>query len=356
MWEFLNWALGFRALGCDVIWAEEIKPTYSLAQIAELVAHGRKLLAPFGLADRLAILPLDPAAGRPPDVDGCVPFEEVVDADLLVSFAYSLPQNVVDAFRRTAVIDFDPGLVQFWVHRGMMKFGRYQHHFTTGETVGQPGSGIPDLGVSWHYVPPCVALDWWPVARARHDAPFTTVTHWTGEWMEDDRGAFDNAKRAGFLPFLSLPALTREKLELAAFFGDWDHDERPDLIQHGWSVKDPTEVTSTPDAYQHYIQESRGEFSCVKPSCVRMQNAWLSVRTLCYMASGKPAVVQHTGPSRYLPDARGLFRFTTLDEAARMLDTIGKDYDMHCRDARALVEERFDSRKVAAPILEKALN
>src|SRR5262249_61787850 len=129
--------------------------------------------------------------------------------------------------------------------------------------------------------------------RAPQDPPFPAVPHWTGQWMGDHRGTVDNANRAGFLPFLALPSLTRQKLELAAFFGDWDHDERPDLIQHGWSVKDPTEVTSTPDAYQHYIQDSRGEVSCVKPSCARLQNAWLSVLTLCYLATVKPADVQH---------------------------------------------------------------
>jgi hypothetical protein len=174
--------------------------------------------------------------------------------------------------------------------------------------------------------------------------------------MEDDRGAYDNAKRAGFEPFLSLPSRTRERLELAVFFGPWDHDERPDLVRHGWSVKQPSEVTSSAQAYQRYIQESRGEFSCAKPSCVRMQNRWVSVRSLCYLASGKPAVVQYTGPSHCLPDAKGMIRFKTLEEAARMLDALGKDYDAHCRDARALVEEHFDGRKVMSRVLERVLD
>ena len=78
-------------------------------------------------------------------------------------------------------------------------------------------------------------------------------------------------------------------------------------------------------------------------------------RTLCYLASGKPAVVEHTGPSGILPDAAGLFRFRTLDEAARHLETAASDYDTHCRLGRALVEEHFDAHKVVGSVLERSL-
>ena len=93
----------------------------------------------------------------------------------------------------------------------------------------------------------------------------------------------------------------------------------------------------------------------MKPSCIRLQNAWISDRTICYLASGKPAVVQHTGPSRFLPDDEGLVRFHSLDDAARRLETVAVDYDRHCHLARALAEEYFDARKVAASVLERAL-
>jgi hypothetical protein len=88
---------------------------------------------------------------------------------------------------------------------------------------------------------------------------------------------------------------------------------------------------------------------------MKFQNAWISDRTLCYLASGKPAVVQHTGPSGFLPDAEGLFRFRTLEEAACALSTIEGDYERHSRLARALAEEHFDARKVVGSVLERAL-
>ena len=176
--------------------------------------------------------------------------------------------------------------------------------------------------------------------------------------------SYANDKRTGFLPFLDLPAHTRQALELALclraddqlHLEDDEEAERQALVERGWRVRHAHAVASTPWDYQRYIQGSRGEFSCVKPSCVRLQNAWVSDRTLCYLASGKPVVVQHTGPSRFLPDAAGMFRFKDFAEAIRCLDAVSRDYQRQCRLARALAEEYFDATKVVAKVLERALS
>ena len=128
------------------------------------------------------------------------------------------------------------------------------------------------------------------------------------------------------------------------------------LEAKGWRVRDSEAVSSTPADYRRYVQGSRGEFSCVKPSCIRFQNAWISDRTLCFLASGKPAVVEHTGPSRFLPDHAGLVRFRSLEEAATGLEQVAGDYERHCQLARALAEEHFSATKVAASVLERALS
>ena len=127
------------------------------------------------------------------------------------------------------------------------------------------------------------------------------------------------------------------------------------LLEHGWRLQDAWSVAAMPWDYQRYVHASLGEFSCVKPSCVWFQNAWISDRTLCYLASGKPAVVQHTGRSRFLPDDAGLCRFRDLDEAVHRLENVSENYEQHCHDARAIAEQHFDARKVAASLLERAL-
>ena len=89
----------------------------------------------------------------------------------------------------------------------------------------------------------------------------------------------------------------------------------------------------------------------MKPSCVRLQNAWVSDRTLCYLASGKPAVVQHTGPSKILPDDEGMCRFRTPREALDCLRRVEAEYERHARAARSIVDEHFDARRVVSRLV-----
>ena len=81
----------------------------------------------------------------------------------------------------------------------------------------------------------------------------------------------------------------------------------------------------------------------------------MSDRTLCYLASGKPAVVQYTSASRLLPNAEKLFRFRTINEAVRALAADEADYEHHKHAAHTLIKEHFDARRVVARVLEQAL-
>ena len=123
----------------------------------------------------------------------------------------------------------------------------------------------------------------------------------------------------------------------------------------GWRLRDAWAVSGTPESYRAYIQRSRGEFSVAKPTYVRLASGWISDRTVCYLASGKPAVVQHTGPSAYLPNGEGMFRFTTLEQAVAALDAINADYERHCRAARDIAAAYFDAERVVARILNETL-
>jgi hypothetical protein len=357
-WVYLNWALGLRALGCQVVWLDRGSGLFSEDQVAAKLADLRRHLGRFGLADRIALCSngQNMAAAA---TAGCLELSAVAEADLLLNFRYDLPAELVGRARRSALVDIDPGLFQVWLSSGWIPVAQHDVYFSTGETVGRPEARFPDAGIAWHYAPPCVALDWWPTCRAAADAPFTTVSHWHGkEWLEDHGEMYLNDKRSGFLPYLDLPRRTAVPLELALCVDLQLEVEQTDWValqEHGWRLRHSETVTATPVDYQGYIRGSRGEFSCAKPSCLRFQNAWISDRTLCYLASGKPAVVQHTGPSRFLPDGAGLFRFRDVAEAVRCLETAAADYDRQGRLARGLAEEHFDARKVVARVLERAL-
>jgi hypothetical protein len=380
LWVFLNWALGLRALGCEVIWLETVSNKESVAALNrrrglepdglaerrnELVdeeqvnvATLQRRLERYGLAERLA---LHSCSGEvlPGEVTkGCLDLEAAAEADLLLNLRYNLPGEVVERFRRSALVDIDPGLLQVWMSQGLVSVAQHDLYFTIGETVGQPGAQFPDVGLKWHYTPPPVYLAEWPPVQADAMAPYTTVSHWwdgTGGWVEVQGELRNNEKRAAFLDYLDLPSRTSTQMELALCLGPSDEEESRLLEERGWKIRHAWTVSSEPEQYRAYIQRSRGEFSCVKPSCVWLNNAWISDRTLCYLASAKPAVVQHTGFSRFLPDAEGLFRFRNLEEASRALFAVESDYERHSRLARELAEEHFDAQKVVGRVLERAL-
>jgi hypothetical protein len=358
-WVFLNWAMGLRANGCRIIWMEGALPAWGAARIQELAAILREQLQVYGFADSMALYsfidePLPAGAG-----EGYLDLDAAADqSDLLLEIAYGSRTAVVDRFRRSALVDIDPGILQLWLSSGQITVARHDSYFTIGETVGVPGSNLPDVGLEWHYVPPCVSLDAWKPTAAPPGAPLTTVSQWQGgDWIVYGDESYPNQKRDGFLPYLDLPSQTKQPLELALGFGhtETDETERRDLIAKGWRVRRSDDVSATPRDYQQYLQSSMGEFSCCKPSCVRLQNAWISDRTICYLASGRPAIVEHTGLSRFLPDAAGLFRFKSPAEALRAIEQVAGDYPKQSALARTLAEEFFDANKISRRLLEIAL-
>ena len=66
-------------------------------------------------------------------------------------------------------------------------------------------------------------------------------------------------------------------------------------------------------------------------------------------------VVQNTGSSAFLPNGEGMFRFSTLAEAAEALAAVNADYERHCRAARQIAETYFDAKHVLGKILSCAL-
>ena len=378
LWVFLNWALGLRALGCEVIWLETVSdketvsalnrrrrlerdglaqdPSDLVHEVEANIATLKRRLEPYGLAERLALHSWSGEALPGEVTKGCLDLEAAAEADLLLNLRYNLPGEVVARFRRSALLDIDPGLLQIWMSQGLVSVPQHDLYFSIGETVGQPGARFPDVGLKWHYTPPPVFLSEWPSVQADSMAPYTTVSHWWAkEWVEIQGELRDNNKRPAFLAYSDLPSRTSTPLELALCLAPGDEEEARLLQERGWNIRHAWTVSAGPEQYRAYIQQSRGEFSIVKPSCVWLDNAWISDRTLCYLASAKPAVVQHTGLSRFLPDSEGLFRFRNLEEAARALSAVESDYERHCRLARELAEEHFDAQKVVGRLLERAL-
>jgi hypothetical protein len=359
LWVYLNWALSLEALGCRVIWLEDIgehTATNPREQVEEDIATLAARLASLGLDATLALTSFSGHELPPGLVDGRPGLDFAgAEADLMLDFAYDTPLWAMELFRRTALVDLDPGLLQLWMSQGKFNVSDHDVNLTIGETVGTREASFPNGGLRWHHTPPPVFLSAWPPTEATSDA-YTTVTNWWEGWIELDDEPICNDKRLAFLPYAELPRRTDQPLEIALTLDDYTAEtDVPIMEQGGWHMRDAWEICSSPEDYRRYIQGSRAEFSCAKPSCALLANAWISDRTLCYLASGKPAVVEHTGPSRFLPEADGLLRFRNMDEAMAAIEDVEADYDRHSRRARELAEEHFDGEKVLQRVLEIAL-
>src|SRR6059036_2039853 len=379
-WVYMQYVQGLLRLGCDVYWLEQIMPTPDPEGETHKLATFIERMKRFGLDGKTLLYAIDRGREGSPGsfrFFGCTSSEaEAVlrRADLLLNFHYAIDPRLLTSARRTALVDIDPGLLQFWMSTGQLAVPPHDHYLTTGETVGTPDARFSDCGLQWTHIRPPVCLDLWPFTYEPGAEAFTTVSSWSSaSWLKVQRNGqtvlVDNTKRISFLEFADLPRHTRQRLELALYLLDRDPAgqtrpkqaekdalDRALLERQGWRVRDSRDVTGSPTAYAAYIRQSRGEFSAAKPSCMAFQNAWVSDRTVAYLASGKPAVVQHTGASAFLPDGEGMFRFRSLAEAAHALETINRDYPRQCRAARDIAETHFDARRVLETALNTALS
>jgi hypothetical protein len=369
-WVYMQYVQGLRQAGCEVYWLERFRRSRDPVRDAAAMHTFFARMERWGLADTVLLYTQDEAAsngggGRASTIEFVGSSRAAAEAvlrraDLVLNFHYAIDPDLLGCARRTALVDIDPGLLQFWIATGQLTVPAHDVYLTIGETVGTPEALFPDCGLSWIPIHPPVCLDLWPYTYDARCDTFTTVAGWwSGKWVRGTlKGTeifYENTKRVAFLDFVSLPGRTPQPLELALNMAQDDGAERALLERHGWQVRPAHEVAASPESYRSYVQGSRGEFSCAKPSCLHFQNAWISDRTLCYLASGKPAVVQYTGASRFLPNGEGLFRFETVDEAASALDAVNTDYEGHCRAAREIAESWFDARRVLERVLNASL-
>jgi hypothetical protein len=365
-WVYMQYLQALRRAGCDVYWMEQLHPSDDPTADARAVAAFRSRARAFGLEGRLLLYTAG-EDGEERQWQGVSESEAEAllrRTDLLLNFHYAIHPGLLCLPRKTALVDIDPGLLQHWIGSGMLEVPPHDVHLTTGETVGSPGAPFPDCGVEWIHFRPLVCLDLWKPHYDPACERFTTVSGWSeASWIpmpENGRPVLkENTKRISFLDFADLPRRTSQPLELALDLNpdpaDSDAEDRRLLESQGWRICYSRRVAGTPESYQRYVQASRGELSCAKPSCMWFQNAWVSDRSACYLASGKPVVVQHTGPSHYLPSGEGMFRFRSAEEAVDALERINADYARHCHAARELAETYFDADRAIERILDAAL-
>jgi hypothetical protein len=356
-WVPLQWVLGLRDAGCDAVWYEVLWTRGDAARdracIASFLDHVRAL----GVADRTLLLHYaegtrEAIVGAPAVHGDAALLERRHDA-LLVNLANSLPTPLRAPFARTALLDIDPGTFQLWAREHDMGVGGHDVHCTIGMHLGADDCPIPLDGVAWTRLWPCVHLPSWPAQPPpARDAAYTTVTQWwNGQWAVLDGEIYDCNKRAGFLPILPLAGRTKARLELAANLHAEEREDRALIAAAGWRLVEPAEVAGSPEAFRRYVQASRGEVSAAKPAYVKARAGWVSDRTICYLASGRPCLVEATGAEVHVPLSAGLRFFASLDEAADGLRAIEGDWPRASQAARRLAEDVFAADVVVPQLL-----
>jgi hypothetical protein len=182
---------------------------------------------------------------------------------------------------------------------------------------------------------------------------YTTVMSWQPDGGSVTvNGVIYGGKHAEFGKCINLPRRTLQVLELAIGGGLPPLDL---LRQHGWHVIDAYTVSPDPWKYREYICASKAEFSVAKQAYVATRSGWFSCRSACYLAAGKPVVVQDTGFSEHIPTGEGLLAFSTEDEALDAIERVNRDYQRHATAASRLAREYFDSQRVLPAFLQTVL-
>jgi hypothetical protein len=253
-------------------------------------------------------------------------------------------------------VDIDPGFTQFKMSPtpspscpGYASPHDFNFHFTFGERIGKPNCPIPTHGLCWHPFRQPLALDLISPQFTPKAPRFTTVMSWSAYGSVEYRGVSYGQKNVELLKYLDLPRRAGNVFEIA--LGGVNAPAQP-LRDFGWIISEALAATSSVKAYLDYIGHSRGEFSVAKEAYVKTRCGWFSDRTVAYLASGKPAIVQDTGFAETLPCGEGLFAFQTADDVVNAVEEIGKDYERQCRAARRIAREHFDSDKVLRTMLQ----
>lgn len=357
-WAVLQYVLGFRRLGHEVLFIEPVnqgplRPTSTGLAQSSNAAYFRQLLADFELEGDAALL----RAGSRETIG--LPYGELQhraqQADVLINISGMLSdENLISRIPVRVYLDLDPAFNQLWATQGVnMRFEGHTHFVTIGMAIGQEHCSVPTCGRTWITTLQPIVLPYWPVAeRIDHDS-LTTVGNWRGYGSIEHKDVFYGQKAHSLRQFIELPTRTPEKFLPALAIHPGEERDLAALARNGWQLIDPAEVAHTPQSYQRFIQGSKAEFGIAKSGYVASRCGWFSDRSVCYLASGRPVIAQETSFSRFLPVGQGLFAFETVDDVLTGIDSVNRDYAHHARSARAIAEEHFASDKVLGLLLDR---
>jgi hypothetical protein len=361
-WVFLQYLLGFRRLGWDVLFLDRLEPEMCtdehgrLCPVQESVnlRYLSEVMRSFDLQDSFALF-----HDRGEQVFGLsrdrVRERVRASAFLLNVMGFFDDEEVLAAAPKRVFLDIDPGFGQMWCKLGLYDpFPGHEAFVTIGERIGQPDCTVPVCDIDWISTHQPVVLEYWQPAPPVPTGAFTSVGAWRGPLGPlEYEGKTYGLRAHEFRKFFALPRRSDEDFEIALDIHQAETADLEQLERNGWMLLDPRTIARDPWVYRDFIRGSKAEFLVAKNMYVESRSGWFSDRSICYLASGRPVLAQDTGLADLYPLGEGLLAYRTLEEAGAGVEAISAEYERHCRAARAIAEEYFDSDRVLQRLLER---
>ena len=368
IWQHIHYIVGLQRLGHAVYYIEDSArlpynpETFEVNNEFDYAARLlNRLSREFGFKNRWAFcaryLPGNPTAGLP--LKRIRQLYRDADAILNICGAQEFNDDLLVS-DRILYIESDPGVEQIKIDKGAKATTNYlQRHralFTFGENVGTKSFPVPTHGFKWLPTRQPVVTDLWKTQRAPpRAAVFTSVANWSTSGLKDITWRGDKylwSKSREFLRFISAPKKSGETFELATNIED--ANTRAKFLRNGWRLHSPLQLSVDYWLYRDYIRRSKGEFTVAKDQYIRLNTGWFSDRSACYLAAGRPVIIQETGFTKIYGGKAGLLSFRSLSEIVDAVKVINADYAKHSRAARALAREFFEAENVLKSILDRA--
>ena len=350
-WAALQYVLGLRALGHDVLLLDEVRgPGDAAAREACL----GQVVEAFGLNGRAALLTgASGAVGM--GYDDVLAF--AASADLLINLAGTVRDpRVLEAIPRRLLVDLDPAFTQLWHAQGVdVGIATHDRFASVGLRLHAPECDVPDGGVRWAPTLPPLALEHWPVVAEEPTEGLTAIANWRSYGTIEHEGVRYGQKAHSVRALIDLPRLLDEPPRFALLIDPGETRDIAQLHRHGWVLIDAAHETATPAAYARFVRASEAELGIAKEGYVASRCGWFSDRSACYLASGRPVVAQRTGWQHVLPEGEGLLGFDDAAEAAEAIAAVQAEPARHAAAARAIAEQRLDARRVLPELLEAGL-
>ena len=206
---------------------------------------------------------------------------------------------------------------------------------------------MPTHNLNWLPTRQPVVTDLWKTSRApSRAAVFTSVANWSTSGLKDITWRGEKylwSKSREFLRFVAAPKKAGETFELATNIKD--AKTRAKFLHNGWRFHSPLQLSVDYWLYRDYVRRSKGEFTVAKDQYVRLNTGWFSDRSACYLAAGRPVIIQETGFTKNYGGDAGLLTFKSLGEIVDAVKAINADYKRHARAARTIAHEIFEAGK-----------